>query len=47
MKDDPFFSPNLSYTTIPRCNPGLNALDQRLQSIEDRKQVINAALKME
>lgn len=47
MKDDPFFSPNLSYTTIPRCHPGVNALDQRLQSIEDRKQVINATLKME
>jgi GT2 family glycosyltransferase len=41
--DDPYFSPNLTYSTIPMCQLHTNSIDQRLKKIEERK---NLLLKM-
>ncbi len=35
--DDPYFSPNLTYTPIPRANDNPNAINERLLRIENRK----------
>lgn len=34
---DPYYSPNLTYQPIPRCNSQQGALDARMQNIENRR----------
>jgi len=46
-KDDPHFSPNLTYTPIPRCNFNPGAVNDRLANIEHRKQSLISGLKTE
>jgi O-antigen biosynthesis protein len=36
-KDDPYFSPNLTYALIPRCQMDGNANDSRLENIQNRQ----------
>ncbi|HOV06586.1 MAG TPA: glycosyltransferase family 2 protein [Anaerolineaceae bacterium] len=40
--DDPYFSPNLTYTPIPKCNTGHGTANDRLERIEQRKRSIQA-----
>jgi len=40
--DDPYFSPNLTYTPIPKCNTGHRTANDRLERIEQRKRSIQA-----
>ena len=40
--DDPYFSPNLTYTPIPKCNIGHRSAHDRLERIEQRKRSIQA-----
>lgn len=42
FKDDPYFSPNLTYTTIPRCSTGKKDFNQRLNMINERKKYLLA-----
>jgi len=37
MKNDPYFSPNLTYTRIPRCNEKLYSDEERIHQFEERK----------
>jgi len=39
-QDDPYFSPNLTYNPIPRCNFTPDAINTRLANIENRKRSI-------
>jgi len=41
-KDDPYFSPNLTYEPIPRCNFQSGGVDERLTNIENRKQALKS-----
>ncbi len=41
-KDDPYFSPNLTYETIPACAAGGGGVDARLANIQLRKQALLA-----
>lgn len=43
-KDDPYFSPNLTYTTLPMCNGGQSEITRRLQQIEKRRESIKKAM---
>mgnify|MGYP001104650443 CR=1 FL=1 len=37
MKNDPYFSPNLTYTRIPRCNNKFSSDEDRIHQFEERK----------
>jgi GT2 family glycosyltransferase len=37
VEEDPFFSPNLTYTRIPKCTLEKQARDERMRQIESRK----------
>ncbi|MGB8213939.1 MAG: glycosyltransferase family 2 protein [Anaerolineales bacterium] len=37
IKDDPFFSQNLTYTTIPKCKIGGEDISQRMQQMNERE----------
>lgn len=39
-KEDPYFSPNLTYTTIPMCHFGDGQINKRLEQITERKKYI-------
>ncbi len=41
-KEDPYFSPNLTYEPIPRCNIQEGGVDERLANIENRKQALRS-----
>lgn len=41
-KDDPYFSPNLTYEPIPQCNLKAGGVDERLTNIENRKQALKS-----
>lgn len=41
-KDDPYFSPNLTYEPIPRCNSQPEGVNTRLANIHHRKQAFKA-----
>ena len=42
-KEDPYFSPNLTYTTIPICQFGDNEINKRLEQIAQRKKYIQGS----
>jgi GT2 family glycosyltransferase len=44
-KDDPYFSPNLTYTTIPRCQLGPADQNDRFKRMETRREMILKQLK--
>jgi len=37
IKNDPYYSPNLTYTRIPRCNQNTESEEDRIRQIEDRR----------
>ncbi|MEA3326164.1 MAG: glycosyltransferase family 2 protein [Chloroflexota bacterium] len=37
INNDPFFSPNLTYTKIPRCNQKFQSEEERIHQFEERK----------
>jgi GT2 family glycosyltransferase len=41
IKDDPFFSHNLTYTTIPKCQIGGEDISQRTNQINERKKYLH------
>ena len=41
-KDDPYFSPNLTYDPIPLCNLNASGVDERLLNIENRKKALES-----
>jgi GT2 family glycosyltransferase len=45
LHDDPYFSPNLTYTNIPRCKRNLPSDRERLAQVEARKQAVLRSLK--
>ncbi len=44
-KDDPYFSPNLTYTPIPKCQFHGDIINSRLESIQNRKQAIEKSVR--
>jgi GT2 family glycosyltransferase len=44
-KDDPYFSPNLTYTTIPRCQLGPADQNDRFKRMETRREMILKQIK--
>jgi GT2 family glycosyltransferase len=40
IKDDPFFSHNLTYTTIPKCQIGGEDISQRMNQINERNKYL-------
>jgi GT2 family glycosyltransferase len=43
INEDPFFSPNLTYSRIPKCQLGRFSKDKRIDAIEERKKFYSAS----
>lgn len=44
QKEDPYYSPNLTYTTIPMCNWNQGTINQRSKQITEKRKIIQRSI---